>query len=59
MTRVLIGRLHELIEALDRRVPRRGAAGEVGIAREALLLRQKALRRIAEIEAGDRAGGGA
>jgi hypothetical protein len=42
--------LHELIAALDRRVPRVERAGEVAIARDAAALRKKALQRIAKLE---------
>jgi hypothetical protein len=42
--------LHELIAALDRRVPHVERAGEIAIAREARALREKALQRIAELE---------
>lgn len=50
--------LHELIVALDRRVPRVERTGEIRIAREGLALRKQALQRIAELEAkrGDRSG---
>jgi hypothetical protein len=43
--------LHELIAALDRRVPHVERIGETKIAREGRALRDKALRRIAELEA--------
>ena len=43
--------LHELIAALDRRVPHVERIGEIEIAREGRALREKALRRIAELEA--------
>jgi hypothetical protein len=43
--------LQELIAALDRRVPRVERVGEVSIAREAAALRDKALQRIAALEA--------
>jgi hypothetical protein len=43
--------LHELIAALDRRVPHVERVGEIEIARDAHALRQKALQRIAELEA--------
>jgi hypothetical protein len=43
--------LHELIAALDRRVPRVAQLGEIDIAREGRALREKALQRIAELEA--------
>ncbi len=42
--------LQELIDALDRRLPRVHDAGEAAIARDAAALRSKALERIAEIE---------
>jgi hypothetical protein len=42
--------LHELIEALDRRVPRVSDAGETAIARDAALLRAKAVDRLAELK---------
>jgi len=43
--------LHELIAALDRRVPHVERIGEMEIAREGHALRKKALQRIAELEA--------
>ena len=43
--------LHELIAALDRRVPHVERIGEVDIAREGRALREKALQRISELEA--------
>ena len=42
-------RLRELIAALDRRVPRVGHTSEVAIARDAAVLREKAVKRLAEI----------
>ena len=42
--------LHELIEALDRRLPRVGEAGEASIARDAAALREKAVKRLAYLE---------
>jgi hypothetical protein len=42
--------LREFIAALDRRVPRVERIGEIEIAREGRALREKALRRIAELE---------
>lgn len=42
--------LHELIEALDRRLPQVERAGEAAIARDAAALKDRALERIAEIE---------
>lgn len=41
--------LEELIAALDRRLPRVEAAGEVAIARDAAALRAKAVRRLAQL----------
>ena len=41
--------LHELIAALDRRVPRVEQPGEVSIARDAAALRAKALKRLSEL----------
>ena len=52
--RDLIRELQELISALDRRVPRVEQAGEAAIAREAAALREKAVRRLRELE--ERAG---
>ena len=46
----LVHELHELITALDRRVPRMDRAGEPSIARDAAALKVKALKRIAELE---------
>jgi hypothetical protein len=46
--------LHELIAPLDRRVPHVERIGEIDIAREGRALREKALRRIAELEAESR-----
>jgi len=48
--------LHELIAALDRRVPQVERIGEIEIAREGRALREKALQRIAELEASLKAG---
>jgi hypothetical protein len=48
--RDLIRELQELIAALDRRVPRVEQAGEATIAREAAALREKAVRRLRELE---------
>lgn len=42
--------LHELIAALDRRVPRVERVGEIAIARAAGELKIEALKRIAELE---------
>lgn len=55
----LVLRLRELIVALDERLPHVERTGEAAIARDAAALKAKALRRIAEIEAGSRATGGA
>ena len=41
--------LEELIAALDRRVPRVESAGEASIASDAAALREKAVRRLAEL----------
>ena len=41
--------LHELIAALDRRVPRVAQAGEPSIAQDAAALREKAINRLAEL----------
>ena len=49
-TRPVLADLHELIDALDRRVPHLEREGEHRIAQEAALLRRKAEDRIAEIE---------
>jgi hypothetical protein len=46
--------LKELIEALDRRVPRVERVGELRIATEAMALRSDAARRIAQLQATDR-----
>jgi len=45
-----IWELHELIAALDRRVPQVQRAGEPSIARAAADLRARAVRRIEELE---------
>ena len=42
--------LRELIEALDRRVPMIERVGEAKIAKEAAALKDKALKRLAELE---------
>ena len=42
--------LHELIAALDRRVPRVEQAGEDAIARDAAALREKAVQRLRELD---------
>jgi hypothetical protein len=48
--------LHELIEALDRRVPRVEQAGEASIARDAAALREKALKRLTQLRSSSAAG---
>ena len=45
----LVRELDELIAALDRRVPRVERAGEESIARDAAALREKAVKRLAEL----------
>lgn len=45
-----IEHLRELIEAIDRRTWHFERKGEIAIARDAAMLRQKALDRIAELE---------
>ncbi|HJU44823.1 MAG TPA: hypothetical protein VJ691_18495 [Vicinamibacterales bacterium] len=45
----LVRELHELIAALDRRVPCVERAGEAAIARDAALLREKAVKRLREL----------
>ena len=42
--------LYELVAALDRRVGHVERAGEAAIARDAAALREKALKRISELE---------
>jgi hypothetical protein len=49
----LVRELRELIAALDRRVPHVERAGEAAIAHDAAMLKAKALKRIAELGAGD------
>jgi hypothetical protein len=44
--------LRELVAALDRRVPHCERVGEVRIARDAAELRDRAMKRIAELERG-------
>ena len=48
---MLIGRLRELIDALDARVPHLEREGEIQIAGDAAALKSKALERIARLEA--------
>jgi hypothetical protein len=45
----LVAALEEIIDALDRRVPQIAHAGETGIARDALVLRQEAVGRLDEL----------
>ena len=52
----LVRELRELIAALDRRVPRVERVGEASIARDAAMLKAKALKRIAELEDQDSPG---
>jgi len=47
--------LRELIAALDRRVPRVAHAGEAAIVRDAQALRERAVKRLAEIKVDDAA----
>ena len=44
-----VRQLRELIDALERRVPMIERLGEVQIARDAVLLKKKALKRIADL----------
>lgn len=46
----IVRELHELIAALDRRIPQVQRAGEVDIAKAAAVLRAEAVKRIEEIE---------
>jgi hypothetical protein len=48
----VIAALGELIDALDRRVPRVERVGEMGIAREAAALKKEAMARIEELKRG-------
>jgi hypothetical protein len=48
----IIAALRELVEALDRRVPRVERVGEGQIARDAAKLRNDAVTRIGELEGG-------
>ena len=54
-TEELLRELHELIAALDRRVPHIERAGEAAIARDAAVLRALAVKRLSELEAQHRA----
>jgi hypothetical protein len=47
---MVLRHLRELVAALDQRVPHIERAGEAQIARDAAELRERALRRIAELE---------
>jgi hypothetical protein len=47
--RTVVDALRELIEALDRRVPNVERLGEIGIAREASVLRKEAAARLEEL----------
>lgn len=47
---LIVRKLHELIAALDRRVPQVERVGEIAIVRAAAMLRGEALRRIATLE---------
>jgi hypothetical protein len=49
-TQTLIDELRELVDALDRRVPRLERAGETAIARDAARLRDEAIKRMAKLE---------
>jgi hypothetical protein len=46
----LIGRLRELVEALDRRTPRPERTTEIQISVESAALRKAAVERIAQLE---------
>ena len=46
----VVRELLELIAALDRRVPQTGRSGETAIARDAATLKDRALKRIGELE---------
>ena len=49
--RTLVEDLRELVEAIDRRVPRLEREGERVIARDAAALKVEAMKRIEELEA--------
>jgi hypothetical protein len=51
----LVLALQEIIDALDRRAPQRERADEIGVARDALVLRQEAVGRLVQLQA-DRQG---
>lgn len=48
----LIAHLHELIEALNRRIPHIEREGEQAIARDSAALKKRAQQRIAQLSAG-------
>jgi hypothetical protein len=48
----IVAALRELIAALDRRVPRVERTGEIGIAKDAAMLRSEAVMRIEELQHG-------
>lgn len=48
----LIAHLHELIEALNRRIPHIEREGEQAIARDSAALKKKAQQRIAQLSTG-------
>jgi hypothetical protein len=50
VTREMLGDLYELIDALDRRVPRLERVGEAQIAHDAADLRERAMSLIRRIE---------
>jgi hypothetical protein len=56
--RELARELEELIAALDRRVPRVEEAGEAAIARDAAVLRARAVERLAQLASGVSVPGG-
>jgi hypothetical protein len=46
----IVRELHELIDALDRRVPHVERVGEIAIARAAAALREEAVKRVEALE---------
>jgi hypothetical protein len=50
---VLLRHLRELIAALDHRVPHLERVGESDIVRDAVALREKAMKRIRELDRGE------
>ena len=46
----ILAALHELVEALDRRVPHLERSGEIQIAKDAEMLRKEAVTRIAALQ---------